>query len=356
MRRLVMLIILLLLLPLFSVTASADKGEEYIESFWDSLPSGLSDSLISEKNPIDAVGVEALFRHILSSLSEEQSEISAFFASLVGIFIMSAVASFCPSSFADSAGRVISIVGAVVIYERIYSLYGIISRSVSEISAFFTALIPITSAVSAMSGATLTANTHASGMYLILTLFSGGGGEIISILCAFSLALALAGSVGGESVTRICRGFRSFFGWTVGIMSAIISGILSLQTVISSATDSAALRTARYMTTSLVPVVGSTVSSAISTLAGGLSYARSIIGGGAISAILLLSVSPLVMLLLYRLALSLCVTISDFFGVGGGLFSSFRFSLDSVTALYALMAISFVLQLILFIKVGVLLV
>ena len=126
--------------------------------------------------------------------------------------------------------------------------------------------------------------------------------------------------------------------------------------MISSASDSAVLRTARYMTTSLVPVVGSTVSSALSTLSGGLSYARSVIGAGAIGAILLLALSPLVMLLLYRLALSLCLSLSEMLGVQSGTFSSFRFSLDAITSLYALMSLSFILQLILFIKVGSLLV
>lgn len=357
MKRILFLITFALLLPMFSLSVSADEvGGGYVNEFFEALPDGIKEKIGGEENILNSVGIEALLGEIISQISGQGSQISAFFACLTAIFILSAASSFSHSATGDMASRVINIVGAVLIYGRISALFTSVSQSIEEICTFFASLIPITSAVSAMSGASLTANTQASGMYLILTLFSGGGGRLLSLLSAFSLALALSGSLGGETATRILRGFKSLFGWTVGILTALISGVIALQTVISSASDSAVLRTARYMTTSLVPVVGSTVSSALSTLSGGLSYARSVIGGGAIGAILLLALSPLVMLLLYRLALSLCLSLSEMLGVQSGTFSSFRFSLDAITSLYALMSISFILQLILFIKVGSLLV
>jgi hypothetical protein len=61
------------------------------------------------------------------------------------------------------------------------------------------------------------------------------------------------------------------------------------------------------------------------------------------------------LLLLYRLALSLSIILADFTGAKsvGGVFSSFRFSLDMLIAVYAISALVFVFEILLFIKMGV---
>jgi hypothetical protein len=104
----------------------------------------------------------------------------------------------------------------------------------------------------------------------------------------------------------------------------------------------------------MIPVVGSSVSGALSTLAAGLTYAKSFIGVGAILVIVTLALSPLILLLLYRFALSAVITFSDFVGLGGiKIFGAYRFVIDSVVTLYALSALVYVIEIILFIKCGV---
>ena len=124
--------------------------------------------------------------------------------------------------------------------------------------------------------------------------------------------------------------------------------------MIASSADSAAMRAAKY-TAGLIPVVGGTVSGALSTLAAGLSYAKGIIGIGAIAVILGMALSPLILLLLYRLALSISLTLSELLGaaVMAKALSAFRFSLDSLIAVYALSAVIYIFEILLFVKIGV---
>ena len=148
---------------------------------------------------------------------------------------------------------------------------------------------------------------------------------------------------------------KSFFSWGIGILCAVSTAALAIQSVVASAKDSASLRAARYAASGLIPIVGSTVASALSTLAGGLAYAKSTVGATSIAVILTLALVPLASLLMYRLALSLVITFLNFADCSGGVrcFSAFRSALDSLTAIYSLSMIVCILEIVIFMKSGV---
>ena len=114
------------------------------------------------------------------------------------------------------------------------------------------------------------------------------------------------------------------------------------------------MRAVRYAASGLIPVVGSTVSGAISTLAAGLGYARSIVGGGAILVILYMALSPLILLLIYRLTLTLGGIFAYFSGsaMASRIFSSYRYALDMTVTVYSLSALIYLFEIIIFTVIG----
>ena len=148
---------------------------------------------------------------------------------------------------------------------------------------------------------------------------------------------------------------KKLFSWFLGIVTVMISGTLSLQTMVASARDCAAMRAAKYAASGMIPVVGSTVAAALSTLASGVSYVKGIVGGGAVFVLISIMLSPLVLMLMYRFALSFAKFASEFFEIGGGvkIFSAYLYSLDTVLATYALSCLVYLFEIILFVKGGV---
>ena len=67
------------------------------------------------------------------------------------------------------------------------------------------------------------------------------------------------------------------------------------------------------------------------------------------------SLSPLVVMLLYRLALSVAASLADTLSSGGAMrsLSAFRFAADTVIALYSLSVLTYIFEIILFMKGGV---
>ena len=162
-------------------------------------------------------------------------------------------------------------------------------------------------------------------------------------------------ALGNKSAITVGKGIKGLFTWATGLFTTLITAIFSLQTLVASAADSAAMRTAKYMASGLIPVVGSAVSGALATLASGLSYAKTLVGSGAILVLISLAISPLLMLLLYRLAFTVAISVAELVGAEkcSNIFNAYRYAFDMTIAVYVLSVIVYLFQVILFLKVGV---
>jgi stage III sporulation protein AE len=354
MRKILILLIIVVILPIFSIKIYAeDYVDEYISDFEDILPDELSDMDL-EDGMVEMFGIEGILSDIISAISGERTRVVGFFLTLVGIIALFSLGTLSFGELSDVVRGVIGILSSMAIFGTVSSIVKEVLSSLDEISSFFSSFIPISVALTALGGGEGTAVAQGSGMYISLSLLSRLGGEVFSSVCAFGLASALLSPLGGQIVSSISSAVKNIFTRTLGIFTAIITAAFSLQTLVSSSMDGAAMRAARYIASGLIPVVGSTVSGALSTLASGLSYAKGIIGGGAIAVILFFALSPLVVLLLYRLTFTVAISLSEMLNVGCGvIFTAYRSALDMALAIYALSTLIYIFEIIIFIKSGV---
>jgi stage III sporulation protein AE len=161
--------------------------------------------------------------------------------------------------------------------------------------------------------------------------------------------------MGGGTVSGVAKNIKGLFNWILGIGTTVLLAAVSMQSIIAGAQDTAYLRAAKYAASGMIPLVGSTVSGALGTLAGGLSYVKSAVGVSAVMMIVTLALAPLVTLLLYRLAFSLSISFLEFMDAKGGVrsFSAFRSALDALIAVYSLSAVVYVSEIVVFMKSGV---
>jgi hypothetical protein len=106
----------------------------------------------------------------------------------------------------------------------------------------------------------------------------------------------------------------------------------------------------------MIPMVGGAVSSALATLGGGLSVVRGAVGVGSVTVILGMTLSPLIMLLLYKLSLSIALVFLDSGGgMSGGVraFSALKSALDALIAVYSMTVVIAILEVAVFLGCGV---
>lgn len=301
----------------------------------------------------DKLGVKSILTHVIASLREGNGDLAALVLSVLGASLLGCLSSFSGGELSPFVSRSLGVITAGMLFERLIFLADGVRTSLSEVSSFFGAVIPITLAVNSVGASPTTASAQALGMGITLGVYSYICSGLLSFVAVaifvFSAASAIDPAFGG-----IARWLRNAFLTLTGFLTALISATFSLQSVITSSADSTIVRGAKYAISSTVPIVGSTVSGALGVLSGGVSYARSIVGGGAIAVILSLILAPLITLLLYRACLSFG---SFLFGICSGMgcegvIASFSTAIDVLIAVYSLTSVVYIVELVAFLKGG----
>ena len=344
---------------LFGVRACASSSaDELFSDFKDIIPEQ-NEGIVDGDNLLAEAGIDSIFKEIILAFDEGRGEFLSFFALLFGVCLLISVTECAPlcdtGSLGKSIGAGVITLSGLLVFSALKSICIQISSAIGEMGAFFSSLMPVLTGISVAGGNVTTAGVEAFNMNLTLSIVGRVGTEFLLPLSFTLFVLALADGLGSGALSSVAKGIKSLFMWVLGIGTTVIIGGVSMQSLVASTSDSAYLKAARYAASGMIPIVGSTVSSALSTLIGGLSYVQSTVGAASVIIIVSGAVAPLLLLLIRRAALSICITVMDFIGASGGVrsFSAFRAALDTVIAVYVLSNLVFVLEILIFMKSGV---
>ena len=353
--------IVVVIAPTTAVTCAAYEGAQsavnaevdgIISDFMQTVPEG-APRIDGMSDVSEAVSIKRIIGGIIDTLRGNSGELSRLLLTLVGIALMSSLASLGEGELAAFSSRTVGAVSSVMLFDSLVLLLKGASESLGQINSFFGAVIPVTVAVNSIGVSPTTSSTQAIGMGLTMSVYSFITSEVMT---AFVLAVFIssAASCIDPLFGRISRGIKSFLVTSLGIISVLVGATFSLGSVISSTADSAIVRGARYAISSSVPIVGNAVSGALGVAIGGVSYARGIVGGGAIAVILSLMLSPLILLFAYRVCLKAGAALAGICAPSGceGMFTSFVGSLDTLIAVYSLSTVVYIAELVSFLKGG----
>lgn len=179
--------------------------------------------------------------------------------------------------------------------------------AIEQMVNFIYALLPVLVTLMASVGSISTATITHPVVFASLSLISSMTVNIVFPLIYFAAVLAIVNHISDQfQVTRLAKLLKELSLGMLGLFLTIFIGVLSVQGVAGAVADGVALRTAKFLTGSFVPVVGRAFSDAIEAVIGTsllLKNAVSLIGVVVIVVICLLpAVKILSMALIYRLA------------------------------------------------------
>lgn len=351
MKKMLKILTIVVIFWVFSLKVCADGYvDEYIDDFTEILPGGVSSDA---EELLDGVGIDALIGEIYNILSGNASRAVGILLIIVSFGIFSSLIESAPIKNKGVCRSALGAILSLSLLPQIVPIFTSARDAVSSLVDFFSSAVPIFTAITVAGGAVSTASVQAVGMNFTLSLLSGSFISLMIGAVTLSLAAAVLSFFDDGIFSGLSRAIFGFFKWIVGIGAALIMGTLSLQSVVASASDSAAMRAAKYAASGMIPIVGNTVSAALSTLASGLSYARGVVGVGAIAAVLSITLSPLVLMLIVRSAFSLGGEVCSLFGTRERVSAAYRSALDALIAVYALALCVVIFEIILFMKSGV---
>ena len=332
-----------------SLGGSGDKFDELINKFLSIIPDGIELDL---DNLGKGLSPASIFGEIISGVNGEGViDVTITIVALTFIVFLCSLYETKLTPIME-VGASISII--VTVLDSFYTLTKEVCTSLEHLSTFFASLAPILVSVSVFGGENSLALSSSMQMTLTASVLELLAGKMILPLISAMLALSVASMLGGAVVPRIQKNIKDIFTKVLGFASVVCGILFTLQSVLASASDYAALRLAKFTAQSISPAVGSVISSSMSTLVSGAGYVKSVIGAGAIYVIIFLMLSPLPRLLIYRTVLGVCHSFADVMGtktLARGL-SGLQYALDALVSVYLILGALFALQIILFVKSG----
>ncbi|MDO4742952.1 MAG: hypothetical protein Q4B04_02815 [bacterium] len=309
---------------LFSLNVSAQDDSIYKNQYNSSGAEELYDNLTDDaKDLIDDLGISPESYDWQKTLTSEN--VFELIADLIKngarepfgacgvMIIMMVVASVVNGVFFEKNNQISGVMTYItlicvtlsVIIPFVKSIKAVIA-AIKGCSNFVLGFLPVYTGVLASMGKPATAAASSSVMLVVCQVVTQLAGNFILPIISIYLALNIANVSGGMLKTvKLSETLKSVAIWGLSFLMTVFLGVMSIQTTISAAADSAGMRTAKFVVSSTVPIVGVAVSEAISTVGGCLKLLSTTTGMFAVLSVVIIFLPVLCQLLIWKLSVFL---------------------------------------------------
>lgn len=333
-RRLICIfsVLLIVILVPFSVSAE-DKSLE--DQFFENTGPYLDDSVTDEAREyfsekgitienaksLTSLSVSDIFKYVLKNIKYSLGKPMRLLGFSIAVIVLIAVVeSLNSESTTSSIHKIIDIIGVliciIVLYKYISDSIELTSKTLTDGSTFMTCFVPVFASVVGASGGITSAGVYntvvlivAQGVIYIAKYFLL---PMMGVYMSMAIVEAINPAIKLNSLTE---GIKKILIWSISLLMTVFVGMITIQSIVGTSADSVAIRTGKFVTSSFIPVIGSAISDAYTTVRGSLGLIRSGVGTFGIIVLLLTLLPPLISLTVTKLAVAFSVFISDILGV-----------------------------------------
>ena len=276
------------------------------------------------------------------------------FASLLGILVLCSLLHALrrlseTTALSEACAFVTAIALSGVSYSLLSDLFESTGQALTAFTEYLSSLLPVSASLLLAGGNASAAAASSAGFSLFLSVVSLL--PFLQISFALSCASALPGTV---TLSPISSLLRNTSGLLLAFLFSLLGFLLTMQTSIASAADSAVFRTVRFASGIFIPVIGASLGDAARTIAGSVSVIKGTVGAAGVVVTLAILLPPLLRLFAHRLLLSLCGALAKMLGCEkeGQLLSELGSTLSVLLGLLAGAEAVALLYLSVFVKTG----
>ncbi|WP_432649366.1 stage III sporulation protein AE [Huintestinicola sp.] len=374
MKKLILAIItaaLAVLLCSFSVSAEeislGELAEEYgINEISEALPydaeSFLRDKGISPDDP-DSI-TKLTPKTVISYMWEKLKYSAAAPVRLFGIVLSVIILGAASGAAADSIGnkgstglyRTITVMTAIIL--TVPSMESCIKNAAATLksgSEFMLCYVPVFAGISAAAGNAASSLSYNAIVLLIaeaaVKIASDMLMPVISVCMAMNIIDAVNPTFSLSSVTGLMKKMTTLL---LGFGMTVFTGLLSIQSIVGASADTLGVKAAKFVVSNFVPVVGSAVADAYSTMRSGLGLLRGAAGAFGIIALCVTLLPPVLETLCLYLAMTAGEAAAEMFGVKelGTFFKGAASVMSLTAAILACFGVMFVISTVILMAAG----
>ncbi|WP_018132456.1 stage III sporulation protein AE [Effusibacillus pohliae] len=280
-----------------------DTGE--IDRFWRNLVDQYGDFLPAASSPgvLDLLKDEGFtLKGVLLGMTKflfyEIMQNSKLLGSILILAVLAALLENLQNAFERNT---VSQVGFAVIYMALIIMAvnsfltatGYAKQAIDMMSSFMLGSIPLLLTLMASSGAVTSAGLLYPTVVFSVNSFAGLVTIVVFPLIFFSAVLLMVSEFSSRYKLSQLGGFlRTTGNWLLGAGFTIFLGVMAVKGAMGGIADGIALRTAKFATSTLIPVVGKMFSDSLETVAGASMLVKNSIGVGGLLILSLICVFP----------------------------------------------------------------
>ena len=291
-----------------------EVASELPEGFFGSEDEDIGEAILEVSSP------KYIFSYIASLVSLGVSDAVSIAATLCGILVISAVFSALRNSIGSPAlSKAIEFCSSCAIFAAIIGIQrariALVGDFFERVNSLMLGMIPVAGTVWAMGGNISTATVGSAGLYSFLSISEFFCAKTLMPVTSLCIAFALCRSLSPElDLSGFSSGIKKTYTFILGFIMTVMLALLSAQTSLAVAADGTAARAAKMVTSSMIPIVGGSVSETLRTVASSVQYIKSVVGVSGIVFLLMLLLPTLISLLLARLAFLFSGSVADLLG------------------------------------------
>ena len=261
-------------------------------------------------------GFEYLKSYVLDSLNFPLKTI-------VSILVTIIICALCNSIFDNNlqTNRTIGFISTLsVVTVLILPVNSVIIEAVDKvnlINGFMIGFIPVFAGILIACLKSGMASAYSSVMFFVCEAVSYVSKNLIlpfvNCFTALSVATGISSSAKLNGLIKILK--RAVYFILSACMTCFLI-VLSLQGVVSNVADNAASKTAKFLISSFVPIIGPSLSESLGSLRGCVGLLKSSFGIYGLIAVLIVVLPVIIEIILFKFTFTLCADFSEMFGIG----------------------------------------
>ena len=323
-RALLVIAALILLLPLRA-------GAEGVSDMYGALPDGVRDSLpdrlendISEngESAVASLGAEYIASLAASALKAAFAYSVKPLAAVIGVLLLSALLN--SAGAAAAGGEAVALSSAVsvtvTLFGAITPLFKLTSDTLSGIGLIMKGILPVMTGIYAMSGNITAASVNSTWLMLLLTFLETLTESLLMpLLCTctgFIAVTTLSRFTGAPDMSGVSGELKKALTFLLAAAGTVFTTVMAYQTALAKSADSVALRSLKFASGNMIPVIGGALGEAADGYLAGVSLIRSASGTLAAAAVISYVLPALLKIAVLRAGLSAVAAGAEIMGRG----------------------------------------
>lgn len=274
-----------------------------------------------DASEIDSISISQIVERVVDHVGISKYSILKFLSKIIIVIVITVVLKSAGNSIINNTNdiydSVCALTSAAVIAPELSKVFNDSIDAVRLIGSFISIFIPVYAGITAVSGGAVTAGVYditvLTASELIVNLSKS---FLIPLLTASTLLSVTGSAFNGFDMSSFVNFIKKMVTWFLTSAMLLFTGYISLKCTLAGKADGAATKTARFVISGLVPVVGGAVSDAYSTVRSSFSIIQGTVGSAACFGVILLIMPTVLQILTVRLVMWVGTAVSGLFDEG----------------------------------------